>query len=154
VRPAETGTPPPGVKAPTVSPYQPKTATEGEILKAHEAMEDAFAHHDAAAYERLSLPEFLRIGERGQLLSRTEWIKANVNGNTSAARDLPAADDIRIRVYGDVAVMTHRHISRDAKGMTPARPLRMMRAWVRRDGGWKLAATITTIVWPEQKKTD
>jgi hypothetical protein len=149
VRPAETAAPPPAIKAPGVSPHQPKTAAEGEILKAHEAVEDAFARHDAAAYERLTLPEFVRIGERGQLVSRPEWVKANITGNTTA-RELPLADDIRIRVYGDLAVMTHRHIARDTKGMTPARPLRMMRAWVRRDGGWKLAATITTTVWPEQ----
>lgn len=150
VRPAAEGETPPPIKAPSVSQFKPTGAAEGEIYKAHQAVEDAFVRHDAAAYERLTLPEFVRIGERGQLASRPEWIKANVIGK-KAPRVLAAADDVRIRVYGDVAVMTHQHIARDAEGMTPARPLRMMRAWVRRDDGWKLAATISTIVWPAQK---
>ena len=149
VRPADTATPS-RIKAPNVPQYQPKNAAEGEILKAHQAIEDAFVRHDAAAYERLTLPEFIRIGERGQVVERPEWIKTNVIG-TKAPRVLPVFDDVRIRVYGDVAVMTHQHIARDAEGMTPARPLRMMRAWVKRDDGWKLAATISTIVWPVQK---
>ena len=148
VRPAESEAPS-RVKTPNVSPYQPKSAAEGEVFKAHQAIESAFERHDAAAYERLTLPEFVRIGERGQVVSRPEWIKANVIGN-KAPRVLPLVDDVRIRVYGDIAVMTHRHIARDAEGTTPTRPLRMMRAWVRRDDGWKLAATISTIVWTAQ----
>lgn len=148
VRPPDTATPS-RVKAPNVPPYQPKNAAEGEILKAHHAVEDAFLRHDATAYERLTLPEFIRIGERGQVSSRADWIKTNIAGNKTA-RVLPLIDDVRIRIYEDVAVMTHRHIARDVEGTTTERPLRMMRAWVRRDDGWKLAATISTIVWPVQ----
>lgn len=149
VRPPDKTPPPPRVKAPSVAPYQPKGA-EAEILKAHQAVEDAFMRHDAAAYERLTVPEFIRIGELGQVVTRAEWIKTNVVGKQEVARALPLVDDVRIRIYGDVAVMTHRHIARDPAGTTTARSLRMMRAWVRRADGWKLAATISTIVWPAQ----
>ncbi len=148
VRPPDTAKPPPRVKVPSVTPYGPKGA-EAEILKAHQAVEDAFMRHDAAAYERFTLPEFIRIGELGQVVPRGEWITTNVVGK-EIPRVLPLVDDVRIRIYGDVAVMTHRHIARDAAGTTPSRPLRMMRAWVRRADGWKLAATISTIVWPAQ----
>jgi hypothetical protein len=139
--------PPARIKAPAVSPYQAANMLEGEIFKAHQAIEDAFVRYDGASYERLTTPEFVRIGERGQVLSRSEWIKANVAGK-KVVRVAPLVEDVRIRVYGDVAVMTHRHIARDAEGTTWARPLRMMRAWVKRADGWKLAATISTIVWP------
>ena len=149
VRPPDQATPPPRVKAPNVMPSQLK-GDEAEILKAHHAIEDAFIRHDATAYERLTVPEFVRIGELGQMVSRADWVKTNVIGKKDIARVLPLVDDVRIRIYGDVAVMTHRHIARDAEGTTPGRPTRMMRAWVRRPDGWKLAATITTIVWPAQ----
>jgi Domain of unknown function (DUF4440) len=148
VRPAPTDAPS-RIKVPNVSPYQPKTAIEGEILKANQAIEDAFARHDAAAYERLTLPEFVRIGDYGTITSRDEWIKTNITGNKDP-RVVPLVGDVRIRAYGDVSVMTVRHYARDAAGTTPALPLRMMRAWVKRNDGWKLAATITTIVWPAQ----
>jgi hypothetical protein len=149
VRPPDQVKPPPRVKAPSVMPSQLK-GDEAEILKAHQAIEDAFMRHDATAYERLTVPEFVRIGELGQMVPRADWVKTNVIGKKEVARVLPLLDDVRIRVYGDVAVMTHRHIARDAEGTTPGRPTRMMRAWVRRPDGWKLAATITTIVWPAQ----
>jgi hypothetical protein len=149
VRPPDQTKPAPRIKAPNVAPPQ-LNGDEADILKAHQAIEDAFVRHDASAYERLTVPEFVRIGELGQMLSRAEWVKANVVGNKELARVLPLVEDVRIRIYGDVAVMTHRHIARDAEGTTPGRPTRMMRAWVRRPDGWKLAATITTIVWPAQ----
>jgi hypothetical protein len=149
VRPPDQAKPPPRVKAPNVPTLQLK-GDEAQILKAHQAIEEAFVRHDAAAYERLTVPEFVRIGELGQMMPRAEWVKANVIGKTEVARVLPLFEDVRIRVYGDVAVMTHRHIARDAEGTTPGRPTRMMRAWVKRPDGWKLAATITTMVWPAQ----
>ena len=149
VRPPDQQKPPPRVKVPNVMPPQLK-GDEAEILKAHQAIEDAFVRHDATAYERLTVPEFVRIGELGEMVSRADWVKANVIGKQEVARVRALFDDVRIRVYGDVAVMTHRHIARDAEGTTPARPTRMMRAWVRRADGWKLAGTITTIVWPAQ----
>ena len=134
------------VKAPNVAPYQAKSGAEAEILKANAAIEDAFLRHDAAAYERLTIPEFVRIGNFGE----AEWIKANVAGN-KVERVMPKFDDVRVRVYEDVAVMTDRHVALAPDGTTGALPQRMMRAWVRRDGAWKLAATITTTVWPSQK---
>ena len=138
------------VKAPTVSPYQPKNAAEAEILKANAAIEDAFLRHDATAYERLTIPEFVRISNYGQVASRAEWIKANVTGNKDE-RVMPRFEDVRVRVYEDVAVMTDLHVALAPDGTTTALPQRMMRAWVRRDGAWKLAATITTSIWPSQK---
>jgi len=149
VRPPDQAKPPPRVKARNVTPPQVK-GDQAEILKAHQAVEQAFVRHDATAYERLTMPEFVRIGELGQMVSRADWVKTNVIGNKEVARALPLVDDVRIRVYGDIAVMTHQHIARDVQGTTAGRPTRMMRAWVRRPDGWKLAATITTIVWPAQ----
>ena len=143
VRPPESQLPA-RIEAPTVSPYQPASTAEGEVFKAHQAIEETVLRHDAAAYERLTLPEFIRVGERGQMSSRSEWIKTNVVGKKVAR--VPLVEDVRVRIYGDVAVMTHRHIARDAEGTTTARPLRMMRAWIKRVDGWKLAATISTIV--------
>jgi hypothetical protein len=149
VRPPDAA-PPSRIKVPAVSAFVPKAAPEAEIYKMLQALEEAFTRHDSATYERVLLPEFVRISDYGQVIPKAEWIKANVIGDTKVARVTAIFDDVRIRIYGDVAVMTHQHIARDAKGTTPSRPLRMMRAWVRRDDGWKLAATLSSIVLPAQ----
>ena len=150
VRPAETAAAS-RVKAPSVSPYQPKNAAAGEILKANEWIEDAFRRHDGAAYERLTLPEFVRIGTFGQLTPRAQWIKAAVQENKDTDLTPRIIDDVRIRVYGDVAVMTWKTFPADSEGMTQGQGQRMMRAWVKQNDGWKLAATISTIVWQGEK---
>jgi hypothetical protein len=150
VQPSDTGAPR-RIKAPSVAAFVPKGADEAEIYKTHVAIEDAFTRHDGTAYDRLTLPEFVRIGGNGQMASKAEWIKASVIGDPKVARVIAAFDDVRIRVYGDVAVMTHRHISRNTDGTTPVQPQRLMRAWVRRNDGWKLAATTSAVVLPTQE---
>ena len=150
VRPADTPTAA-RVKAPNVPPYHPKNAAEGEILKANEAIEDAFRRHDAAAYERLTIPEFVRIGTLGQLTARAQWIKTAIQENKNTDLTPPIIDDVRIRVYGDVAVMTWKTFPRDNEGMTQGQGQRMMRAWVKQNDGWKLAATISTNIWQGER---
>ena len=147
VRPADTATPS-RVKVPNVPPYQAKNAVEAEILKANDAIEDAFRRHDGAAYERLTIPGFIRIGTRGQVTPRPEWIKTAILENKDTDLVPPLIDEVRIRVYGDVAVMTWKTFPRDKEGMTQGQGQRMMRAWVKQNDGWKLAATTTTIIWP------
>ena len=58
-------------------------------------------------------------------------------------RTLTAADEVRVRVYGDVAVVTFRN-RRDAT--------RMMRVFVNRGGAWTAVAAISTIIWPDAPK--
>jgi hypothetical protein len=149
--PNATAAPSRRVKVPAIAPYQPKNAAEGEILKANEAIEDAFRRHDGSAYERLTIPQFVRIGARGQLMPRAEWIKTAIQENKDTDLVPPLIDEVRIRVYGDVAVMTFKPIGRDKAGTTPVQGQRVMRAWVKQNDGWKLGATISTNIWQGEK---
>ena len=58
-------------------------------------------------------------------------------------RTLTAADEVRVRVYGDVAVVTFRNL-RNAD--------RMMRVFMNRGGAWTAVAAISTIIWPDVPK--
>ena len=140
VRPALPPTPP---KADVSNaPYSAKNATEAAVVKVNDAINEAFRARDVAGYESHTAPEFIRISSFGQVTPRADFVKNTVAAGTGA-RPGPAADEVRVRIYGDVAVVTYRNL-RNAD--------RMMRVFVNRGGAWKAAAAISTIIWPDAPK--
>ena len=124
------------------APYSAKNATEAVVVKVNDAINDAFRARDVAGYESHTAPEFIRISSFGQVTPRAEFVKNAVAAGTGA-RPSPAADEMRVRVYGDVAVVTYRNL-RNAD--------RMMRVFMNRGGAWKAVAAISTIIWPAAPK--
>ncbi len=140
VRPALPPTPP---KADVTNvPYSGSNPAEAAVAKVNDAINEAFRARDVAGYESHTAPEFVRISSFGQVTPRAEFVKNAVAAGTGA-RLGPAADEVRVRVYGDVAVVTYRNL-RNAD--------RMMRVFMNRGGAWKAVAAISTIIWPAAPK--
>ncbi len=140
VRPALPPTPP---KADVTSaPYSARNPAEAAVLKVNDALNEAFRARDVAGYEGHTAPEFVRISAFGQVSARPAFLKDAVATGTTA-RPSPVADEVRVRIYGDVAVVTYRNL-RNAD--------RMMRVLVNRGGAWKAVAAISTIIWPTAPK--
>lgn len=117
-------------------PYTPANAAEAAVIKANDALNEAFRARNAAAYEANTAPEFVRISNFGGVTPRADFVRNAVLGGTGTR--LPAAsDETRVRIYGDVAVVTYRNLRNNE---------RMMRVFVNR-GGWKAVAAISTIIW-------
>lgn len=124
------------------APYSPKNPAEAAVAKVNDAINDAFRARDVAGYESHTAPEFIRISSFGQVTPRAEFVKSAVAAGTGA-RSSPASDEVRIRIHGDVAVVTYRNLRNTE---------RMMRVFVNRSGAWKAVAAISTIIWPEAAK--
>ena len=124
------------------APYSAKNAIEAAVVKVNDAINEAFRARDVAGYESHTAPEFVRISSFGEVTPRAEFVKNAVAAGTGA-RPSPAADEVRVRVYGDVAVVTFRNL-RNAD--------RMMRVFMNRGGAWKAVAGISTIIWPAAPK--
>ena len=140
VRPALPPTPP---KADvTNAPYSAKNPAEAAVAKVNDAINEAFRTRDVAGYESHTAPEFIRISSFGQVTPRADFVKNAVAAGTGA-RPGPAANEVRTRVYGDVAVVTYRNL----RNTDP-----MMRMFVNRGGAWKAVAAISTIIWPDAPK--
>jgi hypothetical protein len=122
--------------------YTPANAAEAAVLKADAALNEAFRARDGAAYEANLSPEFIRISSYGVVSSRAEFVKNAVLAGTGTRR-APAQDETRVRIHGDIAVMTYRNLRSNE---------RMMRAFVNRAGGWKAVATISTLIWADLPK--
>jgi ketosteroid isomerase-like protein len=122
------------------------------------AMEDNFAaiiHKDAAAMNRQYTDDYFRIGDTGKVLGKSETIANFMNPNVEVTKLEPS--DMKIRVYGNVAVVTELVTSIvGAKGKTPTEHVsRQTVIWVKQHDVWQkqvLQMTSTTPV-PESAYT-
>jgi ketosteroid isomerase-like protein len=80
--------------------------------------------------------------------TRAEWLAEDRPAPGDAPRpgrtkyDAFEVDDLRVRVYGDTAVVTGRSTprGRDARGQEMHGRYRFLRVWVKRDGRWQVVA--------------
>jgi len=115
-------------------------ADEAESLRAVNAEYDrALVNDDVEALDRIYSEDFTYTTFDGVLRSRVEqiaFVKAGKLGLTSGR-----SDDVRVRVYGDFAVITGRFngVTGVGAGTVEFRE-RYTTAWLRRDGRWMLLA--------------
>lgn len=122
-----------------VSWASPTPASEAETsLRAANAEYDkALVDADVQVLDRLYSEDFTYTSFDGVLRSRTEqiaFVKAGKLGLTAGS-----SDEVRIRVYGDFAVITGRFngVVGDGPGKRSFHE-RYTTAWLRRDGRWVL----------------
>jgi hypothetical protein len=117
----------------TPPPFQPASAAAVEIWKSQEALMRSFSDADPESYKRFSTARSLRMTTAGDAIPREQWL------DTIAKRSkgpLAVVDEVRIGVYGTVAVVTLR-------GHEP-NPTRQSWVYVKEDGVWKLHLRFTS----------
>jgi ketosteroid isomerase-like protein len=130
-------------------------SAEKEVRK---AMEDNFAaimHKDAAALNRQYTDDYLRVSETGTVSGKSEFIASVMNPDFEITKLEPS--EVKIRVYGNVAVVTELVSSTAGpKGKTPTQHgSRQTVVWVKQHDVWQkhvLQMTSTTPV-PESAYT-
>lgn len=112
---------------------------ERELIKLNAEYDQAIMRGDAAALERIFADEYIYTNPKCEVVGKKEQIAEL----SSAAAKLEGAksDDVRIRVYGETAVMTGRFTARSRRdGKDFNIDERYTAVWVRRDGRWQLVA--------------
>jgi hypothetical protein len=93
---------------------------------------------DAAFMERTLADDFLAIGPRGYMLNKGDWLARYRSGDLKY--DSVSLDDVRVRMYGDAAIVTGIEWQ---KGKYQNQPitgqLRTTMIWVRNQSDWLLA---------------
>jgi ketosteroid isomerase-like protein len=144
-----TATPPAPLAGPkpavTGKPYMPKNADETDVLRVNHALAEAFMKHDAAGYGRHTAPEFVRVVAGGRLASRDEFLK--VAGNAADSRGGGIEEEMRVRIYGELAVLTWKNTGTNAQGQTAALT-RMTRVFAKKNGAWQQVFTISSVIRP------
>jgi ketosteroid isomerase-like protein len=111
------------------------------------AWNQAELHHDVKALQALLADNFVRVDNRGRLVTKAQYIK-EIGDSTTESQEI-VNEDILVHMYGDsaVAVSTY-HVKGARKGKTFVERGRFIDTWVRVGGNWQCAANQETLVQP------
>jgi ketosteroid isomerase-like protein len=120
-------------------------AEETEVVRAQDALIDAYIHRDVAVLERILADDYTYIDDDGLVMNKQQILGEFKSGDdqfTSYKRR-----DDKVRVYGNVAVMTYRYQTEETyKGQEVGGDLRLTRIFVKRDGRWQMVGAQDTRV--------
>lgn len=113
--------------------------SEQELLKANREYDQALVRGDVGVLDRLYSDEFVYTTPDGEVRNKAEQLAFTRSGNLRL--ESGQSDEVRVRVYGNTAVMTGRFL---AKGKFIDKDIdireRYTAVWVKRRGRWWLVA--------------
>jgi len=120
-------------------------ATEDAVKALESARAAALMAADTTALSRLVADDFIEISRFGQI--RTKAVNIREIGNGDLKLTSVKYDSLRVRVYGDVAILMGIADNTGlSHGMPFAGKLRYTRVFVRRDGRWQAVAMQHTML--------
>src|SRR5262249_36611488 len=124
---------------------------EQEVRRLEQEYDKAWLQQDAAAFERLLADDVKQIDPEGKVLSKAEIVANAKSGNVKF--EVGQSDDVKVRVYGDTAVLNGRWTEKSTdKGKPFAGTLQMTIVWVKRNGKWQVVSDqVTPIASPKPK---
>jgi ketosteroid isomerase-like protein len=114
-------------------------SVEQELIKLENESNDAWLRRDVEAYARLLADDYLETDPDGDMATKAEELALVRSTETTITAVM--ADDFKVRVYGDAAVVTFRLTFKkpvDGKEMTGQE--RFTDTWIKRDGRWQCVA--------------
>jgi predicted TIM-barrel fold metal-dependent hydrolase/ketosteroid isomerase-like protein len=130
---------------------QPSRAVEASIRRLEERWRAAQQANDTAAFRELLAPDVTFIGTSGSLRDRAGYI-ASRSGSWILRSTAFTVDELRLRFYGTVVIVTGRGTS---TGAGTAATGRFTHVWARRNETWMLVAIQRTeIAPPAQSRSD
>jgi hypothetical protein len=119
--------------------------TKKEILKIEEEHSMAVWNHDTATLNRLLADNWAYTNERGEVLSKEQWIN-NIK-NQKFGMDTIIHDDIRMDQFGNTVVLMGRSTSTlHYNDKTSHGPRRFELVFVKMDGTWKCVGHFVALV--------
>jgi uncharacterized protein (TIGR02246 family) len=122
------------------APALAQSGAEREVLKLNKEYEEAIARRDATVHERLLAHDYTYTPGNGNIMGRAEHMSFTKSGAVEV-KSL-RSEDVRVRVYGDTAVVTGMWVSVDRRAGREfaERRIRYLRVYVRREGRWQIVA--------------
>ena len=127
------------------------SAVEQEVLRVENARIEAILHADTAALERLLSDDLTYTHSTGRVDSKTSFIRSIQSGDLTYVAIQP--DELRVRVYGDAAVLTGRSAmkvkSPRLQNQTLDLDVRFLIVYAKQDGHWRQVAWQSTRIAPQ-----
>jgi ketosteroid isomerase-like protein len=124
---------------------QTQKATEQAVLKASQLLDEAsLMKKDRATMERYYGEDYMYTHSNGTVLNKTQEIAESMSPDQ--AWTAHKSDDLKVRVYGTVAIVTGLStLTGSSKSYVPG-PRRFTEVWVKRNGRWQMVGGQSTIV--------
>ena len=124
-------------------------AAEQEVRQAIKKYRAALLQHDAATLEQIWADDYTFTNGAGETVSKAERL-ANLKSGATSLGSISEDEDIKVRVYGKVAVATSRvTIKGQYSGKQASGQYRSIHVWVKGAAGWQLVANQLTPVAAE-----
>lgn len=122
-----------------------QASDERELTQLVKDLNAAIVKSDMAFLERVLDKDYVHYRPHGNVESRAEYLEDRKNGSVDF--DSLVADEIKVRVYGDTAIVSYRST---AKGKDKDGAIDEQRRWtrvfVREDGRWQLVHSQGTTI--------
>ena len=123
------------VSSPPLERNQRMTAEE-ELLKLENEFAEAIVKNDLEGIGRLVTDDWIIIGPDGEIVDRARFFEVIKSG--ALTHDMMESEDLRVRVYGDSAVVTALTRTRGKfMGQDFTTQERATDVFVKRDGRWQ-----------------
>lgn len=118
---------------------------ERELLKLQRQWLDAYQKHDAAALERIEADDFSLTESDGKVTTKAEDVASIRNAKPPQPDDSFDATDVKVRLYGDTAVLIGRVVLKYRnKGQLVEEQYRYTDTYLKRRGRWQVVASQLT----------
>ncbi len=116
-----------------------------QIEQLEEARNQAILKGDAAAIERMTAGDYTFVTLKGELRTKAEIVKGFASG--AFKYQSRTISDLKIRVYGDTAVVTGRSVQKGIEnGKDYSGDYWFTRVYVKQNGAWMTVALQTTMI--------
>jgi len=120
---------------------------EGQLQELIHQWDEAYARRDGPALARLLADEFTFTTPTGAVINRAQYLSANLKAPDIAVETPIGSDDIKVRTYGSVAVVSSRAAQRGQRfDRDPKVRFRYTDVLVKRQGRWQAVASQATRV--------
>ena len=124
-------------------PAQEATSVQRELISLANAFSDAEVKKDRVAMERILADDYSYIHSNGSVLNKTREIAETMSGEMKWTGF--KQDELNVRVYGDVAILTGREILEGAAKGYASGARRFTEIFVKRAGNWQLVGGQSTL---------
>ncbi len=130
-----------------VAGVAPAQSSKEEVLAIDASFNEAIRQNNAQERERIYSDQYMITNVRGRVVTKAQALEEVTSGNVTY--DSFHADDIQVRMYGDVAVVTGRtSVHKQVSSADYRAEQRYTRVYVKRQGRWQLDAAQITAIEP------
>ena len=122
-----------------------KGSIEDQLIQLDRAWTFAELKGDKKAAGELVADDYVGTTQRGAIENKTQYL-AGVTPNS----DMVKADDYKVTIYGNTAIMTHRATVEGVRNIQ----FRSTHVWMKRKGKWQIVAHHGSMIAPPDKEDD